>query len=107
MVPANVPARVPVPVFNVRLTPVDALTLVVLPLESCDWTITENAVAAVGLVPPLTEVIASVVTGPAFTVIAGLVFAVAAGPDTLVAVTVRVPAVFSVTVNPCVPATRP
>ena len=67
---------------------------------------TENAVPAVGFEPPFTEVIASFVTDAALTVIPALVFAVAAGPATLVAVTVRpLPAVFSVTMKSMEPAT--
>ena len=59
MVPVTVPARVPLPVFSESDTAVELVTLDALPLESCDWTTTENAVPAVALLPPLTDVMAS------------------------------------------------
>jgi hypothetical protein len=64
MVPVSVPPNVPVPVFRLRLTPVPVTTLAALPFASWDCTTTLKAVPAVGLDPPLTEVIASFVAGP-------------------------------------------
>jgi hypothetical protein len=59
IVPLSVPASVPVPVFRLSRIGVSAATLPALPTESCDCTVTENAVPAVGLEPPLIEVITS------------------------------------------------
>ena len=68
IVPVRVPPRVPVPVLRVRATAVADVTLAALPLASWDWTTTLKAVPAMGLAPPLTEVIASLVGVPATTV---------------------------------------
>src|SRR5581483_4239939 len=61
IVPVNVPLRVPVPVARLSETPVAVVTFEAVPPEVCDCTVTLNAVPAVGLVPPLTAVIASFV----------------------------------------------
>ena len=65
MVPLKVPPSVPLPVFTLRATPVAGLTLAGFPFASCDCTTTEKPVPAVGLLPPLMDVIASFVGVPA------------------------------------------
>src|SRR5438309_745159 len=60
IVPVNVPPSVPLPVLRLKATPVLAATLSAPPLPFCACTTTEKAVPAVGLVPPFTEVMASV-----------------------------------------------
>ena len=65
MEPVVVPPSVPVPVLRLRETPVVESTLAGLPLASWDWTTTLKGTPAVGLTPPLTEVISSFVAVPA------------------------------------------
>src|SRR6266567_27857 len=71
MVPLSVPPSVPVPAVlekeNTRFEPV---TLLGFPPASCDWTTTGKPAPATGLVPPLTDVIASLATVPTVMLIA-------------------------------------
>ena len=59
IVPESVPPKVPVPIARLSVTTVSAATLTGVPLPSCACTETLNGAPAVGLTPPLTEVIAS------------------------------------------------
>src|SRR5262249_11697487 len=61
IVPVSVPPSVPLPVFRLSVTPVSAATAVAVPPALRDCTITLKPVPAVGLLPPFTDVIASVV----------------------------------------------
>jgi len=61
IVPFRVPPKIPVPVNRLRLIEVTLNTLAGVPLASWAWTVTENAVPAIGFAPPFTEVIVSFV----------------------------------------------
>jgi hypothetical protein len=61
IVPVSVPPRVPAPVSRASVTGVSTATSPSLPTPSCASTTTEKPVPAVGLVPPFTDVIASLV----------------------------------------------
>ena len=61
IVPVRVPPSVPVPVLRLSVTAVALATAVAAPALSWAATTTEKLTPAVGLVPPLTEVIASLV----------------------------------------------
>ncbi len=77
IVPVVVPPSVPVPAIRASETPVACVAGAGLLFASWTWTMTEKPVPAVGLVPPLTEVMASFVGVPLMmTAEAGLAAAV-------------------------------
>lgn len=65
IVPVTVPPSDPVPVTTESWNAVALLTFVGVPAEFWVWTTTENELPNVGLVPPLTDVIASLLAGSA------------------------------------------
>src|SRR5437867_12841522 len=66
MVPVRVPPSVPVPaVLESEKPRFEPVTLVGLPPASCACTTTGKPTPAAGLLPPLTAVIANLVTAPA------------------------------------------
>src|SRR5664280_2224417 len=89
IVHVSVPPRVPVPVARVRVTAVLATTFCGVLVPSCACTTTLKPTPTVGLVPPLTLVMASLVGGcgaPATTVNAALLPAASESPLVRVAV---------------------
>src|SRR5664280_2783905 len=86
----DVPPSAPVPVLSVRATTVLAPTFCAVLVASCACTTTLNATARVGLVPPLTLVMASLVggCGAALTVKVALLPATRTSPLERVAVRV-------------------
>src|SRR5674476_1326678 len=88
----DVPPSAPVPVLSVRATTVLAPTFCAVLVASCACTTTLNATARVGLVPPLTLVMASLVGGTtaALTVKVALLPATRTSPLERVAVTYSV-----------------
>ncbi len=84
--PLNVPPKLPVPDALLRLNCVAEVTGLGLPPRSVDCTVTLKPTPAVGLVPPFTDVTASLAAGPVSTVKSALVPALSELPLVRVAV---------------------